>query len=406
MKSGSVIKMLKNTILKYLIIWFPILVSLERFIPIVGTVLTFTFILVLIMNALQKNFFWIKYPVIFLLMLVTYSMSIQNVHHIAHLKTLIIILLAMDNYWKGLYYRVYRLIVNNIKILKTQLYVIMFLNLLFVALSVGYSEDYSMEWGIRAYRGIYTDPHQAAYHFCILLVILLVIAKEKYSIFDYILLFGFEFCTMMTGARVPAALALLLAVIFCLDHKINIGNSVINRIFSYLPMIIMIILMAYIIMTYTSFGSKVMNALRGTTFDNGRSGLRELDIKLFKQSDMKHKLLGYGTDYIIRYHGSVAYGSEIWSHNDFMALLCGEGIIMLGIYCWSWLKQVIYSLKNKNIMLFVSVISCMLVAFFNGLYIHSRFTFIMPMLFLYMQERKNLENNERRRNEKNIGSIM
>ena len=53
-----------------------------------------------------------------------------------------------------------------------------------------------------------------------------------------------------------------------------------------------------------------------------------------------------------------------------------------------WIKQCVYAIKLKNILYLLMIVVCILVAFFNGLYIHPRFVIIMPALFYYMQCRK------------------
>lgn len=381
-------KIIYNTLLRYIIIGFPILISIERFVPQIATLLTASFLVILIFHSCEKKQFWCKYPIVFMLIFITLALSAENERHVAHLKSIIIFFLALDSYWTGLYERVYSLIINNSQILKIQLWMILFLNVIFLALPYGYSGAYSEEWGVNAYCGIFSDPHQAAYRFCALMVIILITSSVRYSKYDYFLIICSLYLTMMTAARVPSVLALAIAGVFLLDHKPSIKNDIVNKILSFLMLLVFCCIVAYIIIAYTAVGRKILTSLQGVSFDNGRSGLRELDIKLFKQSNLMHKLFGYGTDYVIKYHGSVPYGAKIWSHNDFMAILCGEGVLFLILYCMLWIKQCVYAIKLKNILYLLMIVVCILVAFFNGLYIHPRFVIIMPALFYYMQCRK------------------
>ena len=39
-------------------------------------------------------------------------------------------------------------------------------------------------------------------------------------------------------------------------------------------------------------------------------------------------------------------------------------------------------------MYVIVVITLIIVAYLNGMYIHTRFTFVMPLLFMYMESRR------------------
>ena len=130
-------KIIYNTLLRYIIIGFPILISIERFVPQIATLLTASFLVILIFHSCERKQFWCKYPIVFMLIFITLALSAENERHVAHLKSIIIFFLALDSYWTGLYERVYSLIINNSQILKIQLWMILFLNVIFLALPYG-----------------------------------------------------------------------------------------------------------------------------------------------------------------------------------------------------------------------------------------------------------------------------
>lgn len=382
-------KKIENSILKYLIILYPLLISITRFIPLVGTLLTLLILVVLILNRIYFKKTWFKYSMIIGLFILSTLMYHETYNHQAHIKVLTIFFLSMDCFDTGLYNKIDNIIKDNSKFILFQITIVLSINLLFFITPLGFSIDYSSDWGFSAYRGTFIDPHQAAYQLCILLVFLLLIAKNRYNWTQYLLLLGIEYCILMTGARVPTVLGLVIGIIFCLEHKLlfKANNEFIKRIFSYLPLLVLGTLSLYFIFFYTSFGDKMINSLNSISFDNGRGSLREKDIQFFYASSWLHKFFGNGTDAVILSHAG-KYNDAIWSHNDFFQILCGMGIFTILIYCSAWLRVLFKMIKYKSLLGLGIVILCIMVAYFNGLYIHSRFVFIMPLLFQYYAQKK------------------
>lgn len=381
------VKGIEYFILRYLVLFYPILISLGRFIPIIETLLTFTMLIVLGINCITNGKLYFKYIVIFVLFIISSQMDTNTDNHISHILVLLIFFMAIDCYKNGLYEKVYEeYIKKNNNLLLIQIVIILILNFIFMFTSLGYSNNYSSDWGFNAFQGIYTDPHQAAYHLCALLVIILLVSKnnKKTRLIQYFLVFGIEYCILETGARVPTILGLAIGLIFLIYNRIKIVGytEIANKFFSFLPLIIFGLFALYFCIYHTSFGAKILNASKGASFDNGRSNLRNMDINYFENSDTFHKLFGHGTDNTIKSHAT-KYSGPIWSHNDFFQILCGMGLIMAIIYCIQWIKLLIAMLKRKKIFGIFIVLVCFAVAFYNGLYIHSRFVFVMPLLFLY-----------------------
>lgn len=399
-ETNGKIKGIEYIVLKYLIIFYPILISLGRFIPFIETILTLIMLGILVLDCITKKKLYIKYIIIAIFFIISSQMDIDKTNHIDHIKVLLIFFLTIDCYYNGLYEKISLYIEKNYKFILAQILIILMINFIFMFLSLGYSNGYSADWGLNAFQGIFTDPHQAAYRLCSLLVIVLIISKydKKTRLLQYLLVFGIEYCILETGARVPTALGLAIGVSFLIRNKIKIVGytEIANRFFSYLPLIIFGIFALYFCIFHTSFGAKILNTSRGSSFDSGRSNLREMDIQNFKQFDTFHKLFGNGTDNTIKSHAT-QYSGAIWSHNDFFQILCGMGLLMEIIYLFQWLKLLLKMLKSKKFLGFMSVVACIVVAFFNGLYIHSRFVFIMPILFVYFinsTENKRTSNRE------------
>ena len=379
-------KEIEYFILKYLIIFYPFLISIGKFVPLVDTILTLMMLLILGIDCIMNKKIYFKYIIIFVIFIVSAQMDYNIDRHISHITVLLIFFMAIDSYINGLYKKIYKYIEKYNKFLLLQIFIILILNLVFMFTSLGYSYNYSSDWGVNAFHGIYIDPHQAAYHLCALLVIILLISKnnKKNRMLQYILVFGIEYCILETGARVPTVLGLAIGLIFLIYNRIRITgySEVANKFFSYLPLIIFGIFTLYFCIYHTSFGTKIINTSKSNSFDNGRSGLREVDINTFKNSDTFHKLFGNGTYNTIKSH-ETEYSGPIWSHNDLFQILCGMGLIMAIIYCIQWIKVLIVMLKKKKFLGIFVILVCFAVAFYNGLYIHPRFVFAMPLLFLY-----------------------
>lgn len=383
------VRRIGNTIEHYMVMFLPLIFSVGRFIPGIETIATLFTMVILIIDQcrLKRNF--IKYIVICCLFITSGIMGTEYSMHIDHIKPMIIIFLAFDATNGRLYNRILTHIKKYQDIILKQLIVVLIINLVLMFSSIGYSSAYGEMWGLNAYQGMYYNPHQCAYHICALLVILLWIGKIRFKPYYYWIMIGFEYCVLITGARVPTVLALILGVIFIIDHFVR-PNSIkdgIEKILRYLILVLLAVVVIYIIMKYTNFGYKILTGISDQNFDNGRGHLRERDLELFMNSNIMHKLFGYGTDAVIAYHGSFAYSPAIWSHNDFSQVMVGMGALMLLIYSFYWLKYLGIAIK-KSFMYVIVVITLIIVAYLNGMYIHTRFTFVMPLLFMYMESRR------------------
>lgn len=219
------IKQMEYLVLRYLIIWYPILISIGRFIPIIGTLLTLTLLCILVIENIYTKKFWVKYSVITILFIISFTMYPENVDHIAHIKVLLIFFLSMDCFYRNFYDRYSVILKKYSWVLQVQITMILLVNIGFFFSELGYSQAYTQDWGFKAFQGIYLDPHQAAYHLCALLVFVLWISRYRYRYFQWILVIGLEYCILMTGARVPTVMGIALGGLFCLDHKIEFKSN-------------------------------------------------------------------------------------------------------------------------------------------------------------------------------------
>lgn len=367
--------------------FFPILIILERYIPFLSTILTGLVLIssLFIMLSKQNKIFIIKYT----LVLFCYWYNLRYVTdvdlHRSYLIFLIYTMLIFDlcknkDYIKNVFKAFY----GKCELIEAQLWICMIINVITVFISYGYSDSYSQVWSLNAYKGIYVDPHQLGYRLCamiILLNILILIKNRPRYIF---LLVGFEILILLSGARVPTVMALILGLLSIkfMDIKIINKNKIILR-YSHKIGIVAICICILIgiigVLSQTSFIKKMQVTLAAQDFDSGRSDLKEIDLAYFKSADKDKQLFGSGTEKTYKLHKEKAY-AEIWSHNDFLQILVGMGIVSLIIYAVSIISICIIFFFKKNIIYYLVGLSILFLAWSNGLFIHPRFVCMIPLL--------------------------
>lgn len=92
------------------------------------------------------------------------------------------------------------------------------------------------------------------------------------------------------------------------------------------------------------------NALTAVT--SGRSTFWIIDLTQYWQSPILNRILGNGFNFV-RYVNSVYYTAEIWAHNDFINIICCNGVLGLYLYFKTYLdltkKEKKKSAKNKRL---------------------------------------------------------
>lgn len=391
---SSIFAKLGNTMLKYLIMFYPIIISVGRYFNVVETLLTATMLFALAFSCGLKKRSFFKYLFICALLIISGYFDINVSRHISHVYVLLIFFFVMDCYNMGNYNKIINYLDKSADLVMGQLMIVLAINILYFFTSEGYSSSYTDLWSMRAFCGVYTDPHQAAYHFSALLVILLWLSHRQYNKMHYILLFGYEFCILMTGARVPTLLGIFIGVAFCWEHRLNSKSSErVQRVLGLLPMILLGCVALYIALTKTAFGQKLIIAMSATTFDSGRADVREMDFNFFKSASLIHKLFGSGTGTVMQSHAT-QWRSALWSHNDFTQMLCGMGCIMLVVYCFEYYTLLKRGFLQRQWLQIAGVIVLVAVAFLNGLYIHSRFVFVIPLMMSYFDDLAKKEPNK------------
>ena len=178
------------TLYSCFLLFSPILIALDRFIGISGTLLTGVPLVLGIAIILHERKYLLKYIILILLFLISVIINHDFGNGSETFKPLLIFLLSLDLCANK---RFLNAVKRCFKLLKKEIFImlaiIVFLNLIMVMFSLGYSNIDTETWGLDAYMGLYSSPHQAAYRFSMLLVFIIYMYIIGYKkIFSVILI--------------------------------------------------------------------------------------------------------------------------------------------------------------------------------------------------------------------------
>ncbi len=371
------------------ILVIPILITLDKYIGNVGTILTGVPCILGIINVfLYQRKKRLKYIIVLLIFFINIFFSTNLDLQVEFMKTLLIFLTCFDIVQdkqfliivKKTFEKYYKFIIISISI-------ILLLNIgIFSIQHITSIDNYSDTWNIEVFEGLYSDPHQAAYRFCALIIYILFLMKARKGnqIYNIVLLLVAEVLLLMTGARTPTALGMFfgLMAILCFKKEIKEFSLKYKKIFV-TSLVIGVIAIA-IILPQTAFIQKSLNTKEGN-FDNGRSKLIQAEWSYYMNESIVNKFLGNDITEIYEINRKILY-KPIWCHNDIMQVLLQFGIIMLIIYFETIIQAMIYLLKNqsklnKAIIILLNLVF-LFVAFYNGLFYFPRFVIVIPIIFM------------------------
>lgn len=379
-------------------LFIPILITLDKYIGIVGTILTGVPCVLGIINVfLYQRKKRLKYIIILLLFFINIFFSTNLDLQVEFMKTLLIFLTCFDmaqseeflKIIKKYFEKYYRFIIISISI-------ILLLNMgIFLIQHITSIDNYSDTWNIEVFEGLYSDPHQAAYRCCALIIYILFLMKARKGnqIYNIVLLLVAEVLLLMTGARTPTALGMFLGLmaILCFKEEIKEFSLKYKKIF--VTLLAVGVIAIAIILPQTAFIQKSLNTKEGN-FDNGRSKLIQAEWSYYMNESIVNKFLGNDIAEIYEINRKTLY-NPIWCHNDIMQVLLQFGIIMLIIYFETIIQAMVYLLKNqtkfnKAIIILLNLLF-LFVAFYNGLFYFPRFVVAIPIIFtvykLYNEEK-------------------
>lgn len=378
-------------IYSFIIALYPISLALECFVPHLGAINNIFYIflplLIIIVNKdrpkINLALLGMSYSLMFISLFVTHNMSIHE-NHIANITFLINNLLMIT--CLNIKTDIYTETLKKKNLLFLGILINLISNLFIICIGKGYSASYSHAWNVNALCGIYGDPHQCAYKTIGILTVILFLIKnvDKNKMILLLISIIFTFITLMTAARVPTVFAVLIELIILSNYrlKIKVDNPNVRQIIIIMTLfslaLITILCIGYNLLINSSFLEKTLLTFNKNYLDNGRSVFRELDIMFFNQQSLFHKLFGSGAETTYNIHLQ-NMGLSLWAHNDFIQILLSFGLLMLIVYIFILLKYC-FSLKKSYRFIFSIIIGIWFIAFYNGMYIHTRF--IIGLLFL------------------------
>lgn len=369
----------------YFLLVSPILVTLDRFVGIVGTILTgFPFILGLLLMFFQKKY--IKYLFLFILFLMNIVVNNDINNAFEFFKPIIIFMISMDLCKNKEFLNHLELVFKkNCNLIFYMLSLIVILNILMSFFSMGYSVSNTEVWGFDAYMGMYSSSHQAAYRFSLLIIFTVYILKLNPKLKkNIIILLILIFLLFKTGARTPTLLGLFIIFVYIYINKTKLFIMYLNmykkhRFITILSVLTTLILGVFF-MCNTAFFQKMLNR-NGLSFDSGRSVIWKANMEYFKNSYFVNKIIGNSLETIYDVNES-AIVARIWCHNDFIQILLHFGIIFVVMYIKEFFDFYYVLGKNNKFLVLSLLVILVFVSFYNGLFFFPRFTIAIPILYL------------------------
>ena len=131
------------------------------------------------------------------------------------------------------------------------------------------------------------------------------------------------------------------------------------------------------------FDSQGYNKLAAVT--SGRSVFWIIDLQQYWESSFLNKILGNGWNFVRKVNGSF-YTTSICAHNDFINLLCCNGVLGLALYFVTYIsfykkaKKASFDRKSSFILGCGFHFTCMFIAIFNMLYTYFAAVLAVPIL--------------------------
>ena len=131
------------------------------------------------------------------------------------------------------------------------------------------------------------------------------------------------------------------------------------------------------------FDTQGYNKLAAVT--SGRSVFWIIDLQQYWKSSFLNKILGNGWNFVRKVNG-IFYTKSIWAHNDYINLLCCNGVLGLALYFVAYIrfykrvKSVSFCKKDTFILGFGFHFICIFIASFNMLYTYFAAALAVPII--------------------------
>lgn len=217
------------------------------------------------------------------------------------------------------------------------------------------------------------------------------------KIFQFFLILFFTICIFLSGTR-----KILIGIaVFILFYIILKNKKDVLKAFKKIALLVLMAVVCYfcimnIDFLYDVFGSRVESAIgfiNGTAIDasiRDRNAMIDYGFSEF----LKHPIKGNGSNYF-HYGFNLYYGQDLYSHNNFIELLCNLGFIGFGLYYLIYFFSIFTRSKSKHKTFFQCVaLSLLILDYWTISYYRIQFLIIWELMAVYFSMIK-LESGEK-----------
>ena len=366
-------------IFMYNIMLFPIITILTDsgiMTKIIFGILLVSYILMILKKKIKKNSL-----AIIILLIASFSFSIINSNFplinnnmLFYFPFLIIYMLFTSDYKQ----QFIEWFTNKEKLVRLTIKIWTFI----VGISIFIPSCYYVKEGGEKYFGSFVQSIFRLGPTCVLIMSLVLISMTLYKRKKDIIYFAVPLYSCLMGSSrtylIIAIFILLIAIYIYISNKRK-----------FFLILIPLTFIGCLIMMNTSIYQKILFTLDDNQYGDfwfritsGRSGFWMQDLSAWSKVSIFKKIFGAGLNFTYEV-------SNLWGHNDFIELLCGNGIVGVMIYLIIMIKS-IYSIKknrSSNILIFLIFFVWFFNAFFNMHYTYFccvlGFPFILIAIEIY-----------------------
>lgn len=263
---------------------------------------------------------------------------------------------------------------SNLKKINIMVITLAIINSIYFIIPLGWN----LLWGENQFVSVYKFPHDSCYMFIGLQaysVMLYFLNENKYmkSLFKLSVIL-FSLFSFFTNARTP----FILSAFICMYFLYKTSKSKLAYIYISINFIIIVLILNYyygfIDLSKIPIINKFIRGIEIGNVSSSRDVIWENILDYYKDIlPINLKIIGGGFG-LSRHINQLKMGESLWSHNDFLEVLLGGGIIFTLYYIIN-LIRVTYMARSK-----IFTIICIIVAFYNGLYVYQNLIFCLPIL--------------------------
>lgn len=230
-------------------------------------------------------------------------------------------------------------------------------------------------------RGPYSLNHSLAYTLLVMYAMCNCVRNKKN--YKKILILKMIMTVMIIATAVRSAFLVLIIYLF-LDFKRTNYSKKIIVCFLVLPILTVIGIYTGVLINNPLVKKTISAAERGT-ISNGRDEMTQLGRDYyFNETTMKQKITGIGMEKLRKIYLR-HFGTALHAHNDLVNILLGYGFIYLIISAYLIIS---FSFSNNIKHSFLFMVSILLLAYTNGLFMYIIYVIGLPVVKIFYSENR------------------